>query len=338
MVAEGPLGAGRARRSSATRSAGLGTILIALAASIGVLLTIVPATAQISPGGDETPVANEPPVTRFDTVPPKPETFDRVYDEANVLDIDQYKRFHFDIGRLWNHDLPTMIYIRESFQDEVQSQAFADEMRDVWDIESAPGADDGLVLVATIRPRFPHTAILTASYGANAFPTGQLTEQGFQEVLTEEATPRMRVGNVNGGLTYALRRVIYDTEYGAPFPEPRTSMQRAAGWGFVAWNIAVAATLVLLVFAPGRVPLPSRLRRRWWQLGAAAALTMIGLAGAVYSRSNLATATGALAALLLALLAIQLGRRAREAGRARHIRRATRNSPRQRPARSVRHA
>lgn len=294
----------------------------------------VSALAQPTSGsGQQEPLAGAGQANSDDPepIPPKPAEFDRVYDLPGQLNQDQYDRFHFDIGRLWNHGLPAMIYIRESLEDEAQSQAFADGLRDTWDIESAPGADDGLVLLVTIRPRFPHTAILSVSYGANTFPTGQMTTEVLERVVDREATPRIRVGNVNGGLTYALRRVIYYTEYTAPFPEPRTRFEDALRWVAIPVN-----ALLIAAFAYGswlairQRPSWMTGRNRWYVLAGAGTATLAGAALAVLARSNAATATAFIAMIVLGVFALVLGR-GRSARPARRVLRV--NTPRvRRPA------
>ncbi|MEJ7838769.1 MAG: hypothetical protein WKF81_08130 [Thermomicrobiales bacterium] len=233
----------------------------------------------------ETPVDDS-----SDVVPPKPERFDRVYDVAGDLDKSQYDRFHYDVGRLWNHDLPTVIYIRNSIADEASSQMFADEMRDTWDLETAPGADDGLVLLVTIRPTFPYSAILTYSYGSNTLPTGQMTAETLDTVREQEANPRLKVGNVNGGLTYALRRIIYYTEYTAPFPDALTDRQETVKSIALPLNIAITVlflAIAILPVAQSLLRLAGSARTTLLLIGGP--IVILAFAVAIYGESTLGT-------------------------------------------------
>jgi uncharacterized membrane protein YgcG len=260
-----------------------GITALALIAIILVAISPLPLAAQ----DESTP---ESAAVVLEEAPAKPEQFDRVYDVASRLNKTQFDRFHFDIGRMWRDGFPAMIYIRRSPATEAESRYFADQLRQKWDIESSPGADDGIVLLVTIRDTFPHTAVLNVSYGENAFPSGQMTEQLLHEILEDEAYPRIRVGNVNGGLTYALRRILYYTEYTAPFPPELTANQERANTLALPVSIIVAAVIAAITLLPrNRLPYPFRQRTRI-ALGIAAALaTAFSLALSVFGRADVPT-------------------------------------------------
>jgi uncharacterized membrane protein YgcG len=278
------------------------TILIAV-------VVLVPSSLTMAQSPDD-PTAQETPDQAEDqVVPAKPSKFNRVYDLPGRLNKEQFDRFHFDIGRLWNHDLPAMIYIRTSSADEAESQWFADQLRDTWDIETAPGADDGLVLLVTIRETFPKTAQLSLSFGANTFPTGQMTLDVLNTVLEEEANPRLDVGNVNGGLTYALRRIIYYTEYTAPFPEERSTAQDIAHNIAIPFTALSAIGLLALVWLPEKW-VPSWLKRngRTRSIAIGCALVILSLVVAVFGRSPAGTGNALVGLVLLGVLLWSAGR------------------------------
>lgn len=251
------------------------------------------------PTGRQTPIAEG-----GEEIPPKPERFDRVYDIPGDLNKTQYDRFHYDIGRLWNDGLPAVIYIRTSNADQSTSQTFADGLRSVWQIESAPGADDGIVLLVDIRNTFPYAAELTYSYGANTFPTGQMTPDVLDLVIEQESKPRFQVGNVNGGLTYALRRILYYTEYTPPFPEPRTSAQEVAHSIALPFNGTLAILLTFLSIQLGRRSPSERLRRRTVVSFGIIAIG-ISFTVAVFGQSNLGTALALISSLLFGMILLQ---------------------------------
>jgi uncharacterized membrane protein YgcG len=280
-----------------------GITALALIAIVMVAISPLPLAAQEA----STPEATAAVV--LEEAPAKPEKFDRVYDVANRLNKTQFDRFHFDIGRMWNDGFPAMIYIRRSPATEAESRYFADQLRQKWDIESSSGADDGIVLLVTIRNTFPHTAVLSVSYGANAFPSGQMTEQLLHEILADEAYPRIRVGNVNGGLTYALRRILYYTEYTAPFPPELTASQERANTLALPISILIAAVIAVVTILPrNRLPHPFRQRTRL-ALGVAAALAAaISLAISVYGRADIPTWISLFSVVLTGALLWQMGR------------------------------
>jgi uncharacterized membrane protein YgcG len=290
------------------RSSRIGSILaVALLIVLASTVFTHTSSAQVAPDGE----AESTPVTAINTVPHKPLKFKRVYDTPGLLSKEQYDRFHFDIGRMWGDGLPAVIFIRYSNDATQASQDFADKMRDTWDIESAPGADDGLVMLVTLRERFPQTAIMTLSYGANAFPQGQMTVSVLNDIMEREVLPRIRTGLINDGLTYAVRRILYYAEYTAPFPAPLTDTQEIIHT--IALPVAGFVTLLLLacIALPEKyLPAPG-----WRQAGlfTIAGLTvLLAMILAVAGRHTLASGIALLdLALLLLMFAIHSWRNAR---------------------------
>jgi uncharacterized membrane protein YgcG len=313
--------------------------------TIAVLIVVVSLTS-VQPGlttglSPDSPLAQ--PVQTPDAdeslpepVPAKPDKFDRVYDVPGRLNKKEYDRFHFDIGRMWNDGLPAVIYIRESGEDASTSQQFADQLRTKWDIESSPGADDGLVMLVTIRDRFPKTAILTLSYGSNAFPQGQMTVDVLNTILEEEAYPRIRTGNINGGLTYAVRRILYYSEYTAPFPPPLTDRQETLHRLATPLASIVAIILIGLIVVPAK-RLPGWLREKEATFVLAALLVALALAVAVLGRHALASGIAITdIVLLLGLFAVRSRHDARTAQVTAPVRVITRVAQAKRRSRQLR--
>jgi uncharacterized membrane protein YgcG len=313
-------------------------IAVVLITSVQPGLTTLLSPESILAQPVQTPDAGE---STPEPVPAKPDKFDRVYDVPGRLDKEEYDRFHFDIGRMWNDGLPAVIYIRESGDDAAASQQFADQLRMLWDIESARGADDGLVMLVTIRDRFPKTALLTLSYGSNAFPQGQMTVDVLNSMLEEEAYPRIRTGNVNGGLTYAVRRILYYSEYTAPFPPPLTDRQETLHRLATPVASIVAIFLIGLIVVPGK-RLPVWVRQKGATFGLTSALVALALTVAVLGRNALASGIAiADIVLLLGLFAVRSRHDTRTAhvtGSVRVIRPVVRAKRRSRQLRSVHRA
>ena len=270
----------------------------------------MPATMSASQIDDDPSQDDTPSTTVDQKIPPKPAKFDRVYDLPGRLDKEQFDRFHYDIGRLWDDGLPSLIYIRTSSADEAQSQYFADQLRATWNIESTPGADDGIVFLITIRESVPKTALLSLSYGSNVFPVGQMTIDDLNNMLDTEANPRFNVGNVNGGMTFALRRILYAIEYTAPYPAERTTLQNVAHAISVPLSaLAVFGVLALTLLPSNRLPVTFQKPRRLTSIAAASAAVIIALVIAVLGRSSVGVGIAFASLVVLAVLLWKLSRK-----------------------------
>ena len=286
------------------RKWGRAAVTILIAAFLLIPVTVLATQPDDDPSQDD-----QTPAQADQTIPPKPTKFDRVYDLPGRLDKEQFDRFHYDIGRLWDDGLPSLIYIRTSSADESQSQYFADQLRSTWNIESAPGADDGIVFLITIRETVPKSAMLSLSYGANVFPVGQMTIDKLNHVLETEATPRFNVGNVNGGMTYALRRILYAIEYTAPFPAERDTAQNVAHALAIPLSAIVTFGVIGLTVLPdSRLPLVFRRRRKLTSIAIGSALVVISLAVAVFGQSAIGSGFALTSLASFAALLWKLGR------------------------------
>ena|GEM_PF-2843930 len=273
--------------------------ILNVALLLSLALAILTHTTTTSAQDPSTSNQDGTPAPIINTVPPKSGNF-KVTDSPGILTEEQYKRFDFDIWRMWEDGLPAAIFIRYSNDANQASQDFADALRDQWDIESSPGADDGLVMVVTIRERFPQTAILSLSYGENAFPQGQMTIPVLNDILEREVLPRIRTGNVNDGLTYAVRRILYYAEYTAPFPAPLTGSQETLHSLALPVSLIAGLLLLALVALPTRF-LPHPGKNQWLMFAGAGFLVVCAFMLAAAGR-NAAASGIALIDLVLALV------------------------------------
>lgn len=152
-----------------------------------------------------------------------------VEDPDEILTPAQASVLAEDAHRLTVHGIPTMIVLRESDQSPEGSAEYADRLRTDKRLETAPGADDGMLfLVTKTAETRQRSTFLTISYGARTLPKGGLNESSLEEVHQRFIRPRMRFGLVSDALKIGIRKIIYlETYYPDPSP-PLTAAQKAA--------------------------------------------------------------------------------------------------------------
>jgi uncharacterized membrane protein YgcG len=231
--------------------------------------------------------------------PPGSTTF--VYDEAGVLDEAAAERHQFDLGRLFDAGVPTIIFTRRSADSRIDAVAFADRLRSEWNIESAPGVDDGIVILVSLHESSRAQNALVVSTGRNALPINQLTSETLREIYETEMLPAFRRNEINLALAFGVRRILYYEGYTPPDPAPLSSRQETA-------QTLASGVLILTGLLAIAGPLLTRWRglrhrlrlRRLYPV--ALALSLVVAAGlAVYGRSERLLALAVLggAALLL---------------------------------------
>lgn len=225
--------------------------------------------------------------TSDDSIPLRaPESTTFVYDEARILASAEAERHQFDLGRLSQAGIPTVIYTRRSNDSREQAVAFADRLREEWALESSPGADDGIVMLVSLHESSRAENALVLSTGSHALPINQLTSETLREIHDREMQPAFRRNEINLALSFGVRRMLYYEGYTPPDPPPLTDRQVTAR------ALAPSALLLAGAFAFG-TPLIQRggapSRNRWrsrglYRAGVAEFLTLAaGLA--LYGRS-----------------------------------------------------
>lgn len=148
-----------------------------------------------------------------------------VYDTVDILTSAQEKAIQTDINRASGLGIEILVYIRMSEESAAESQVFADRLNAEWNVESAEGADDGLVYLMTVNPLEPDTNSVVISAGTAALPIRQLDQAALQRILETEMVPGAADGEFYRAFQYGTRRVLNAVEYSPPDPEPLTSLQ-----------------------------------------------------------------------------------------------------------------
>jgi uncharacterized membrane protein YgcG len=198
-----------------------------------------------------------------------------VYDRAQALSADRLAGIERQAAGLEASGVPTIVYVRSSEAGEATTRQDARSLMDAWGVESAPGARDGLVLFANLKPSDPGhgSAVLVA--GAAEAAAGRLTDARLQAIFDGEMRPRLAAGDVAGAISAALAQVAADLRAPAA-GGARTATLGAPAAGLLDLLAAALALAVggwlLLVWRRSRPRSgPSTLRPPDWSTPAAAA-------------------------------------------------------------------
>lgn len=238
---------------------------------------------------------------------PRPDTVPVLYDATDLFSQDELADLEHDAYRLTSINIPTLVYVRiadSDVADEQSTQQFADTVRDTWDIESAPGADDGLVLLVTLDKQGEHGHSLSLSYGDATFQRSGLTPAYIHDVFDGEMLPLMEEGRYYEALYTGMRRVRYGGIYLPPPVPPREGLVRSVheGLNWIA-PISVIAVAAMFITLSLRTMMDAPRRRSLVRAIGAAVGIWIVAAGilSVYGRSGIGIASALLITVSLAL-------------------------------------
>lgn len=182
---------------------------------------------------------------------PRPNSTTFFYDENGLFPEDQQTALARDAELLQSTGIPTVVYVRvvtASQAAKVDSQAFADEIRRAWDVESAPGADDGLVLLFSWVPQQPLATTTVQSYGSNTFENSGLSPDAIATTIATSVSSLVEQEHPFEAVIYLMRETRYTGIYAPPPPAPlegpAKSLHAVLDWA--APVVAVAAGVLLV--------------------------------------------------------------------------------------------
>lgn len=158
----------------------------------------------------------------------QPEPGKRLYDMANVLDNGQEWQIEQDAARLTRHGIPAMVIVRDDDISNAAMASLAADVRREWGVETAPGADDGLVLLVAVPAGEDATARAVVSWGERALPHNGVnveTAGGIEEAWLEA---NLAEGRVYEAIDHTLRRLVYHAIYDPAPQAPLSDTQAAA--------------------------------------------------------------------------------------------------------------
>jgi len=253
-----------------------------------VVITIVviasPSMAAVSAG--QPGLTSMPGSMQSGELPVRKEDRDiRVYDKADILTGSQEAALEVDLARASRLGVEILVYTRLSAESRDESQAFADQLRAAWGVESAEGAGDGLTYLISVGPESPDIDTVVISSGANTFPIRQLDQATMQGILDDEMTPQVEEGEFNRALLDGVRRVLNLADYSPPDPAALSPTQHHFRFAAV-----ILAAGLLQVAAIGYFLVPALRERRLTLLPTSGSLAIYAVALGV-----LAVATGIVA-------------------------------------------
>jgi hypothetical protein len=249
------------------------------------------------------------PATAYQQQPdPPPETTPQFYDADGLFDDDQLRVLRRDGRLVQRSGIPTLVYVRAVSPDAAgrgESLEFANQVRQDWQIESAPGADDGLVLLFSWVPQNPLATTTVTSYGEHTFVDKGLSAEAIQHTIDTSVRSLVEQERPFEALIYLMRETRYAGIYTPPQPQAvsglAASLQDALRW--VAPILLLVSGTILSTFTfIFRREKPSK--RHAWSLisivlSGATALWLIS----VQAQSRIGVASSLLILLILATAA-----------------------------------
>jgi uncharacterized membrane protein YgcG len=174
-----------------------------------------------------------------------------VYDRAGLLTDAEVRDLEARAVAVERAGAPTIIYLREQKANQDDTQEDAQELMDVWDIQSSPDARDGIVIFLNLKPNDLRHGEAAIWAGQRHTDGGNLPESELRRIYGDVMAPRLSDEETAAGIGAGLDALANSLAFGPPPPPEPDTVQRAAsaiaGLPLVLLGLIVSG--VLAVFA-----------------------------------------------------------------------------------------
>lgn len=237
-----------------------------------------------------------------------PDDFEVWNDPGGAFSDAQTSTLQRDAQLLQSTNVPTMVWVRTvdtAEEADVESaQSYADRLRSDHDVESAAGADDGLVLFVTLVRGNTPASVAVYSVGENALTESGISDVGLQSTIDNAVKPLLAANHPFEALVYFMRETRYDGLYlpppNAPLSDAQQTVRDLMTPVSALITITAAAVATWLTSRFMRTGAPTQ--RQVWTV-VAIVLALLGLLAAVsvWSQSRVGTLAVGLGVAILAI-------------------------------------
>lgn len=157
----------------------------------------------------------------------QPEVGRYIYDQSGLLTAAEVRDLETRAAAVVRAGAPTIVYIRSQDADEDATLADAQELMDAWNVQSASGARDGVVVFLNLDPdnqRRGQAAIWAGKRQAQ----GNLPESELRRIYDRVMKPLLSDDQTAAGIGAGLDNLANSLTVGPPPPPQPSAMQRVA--------------------------------------------------------------------------------------------------------------
>ncbi|HYJ12448.1 MAG TPA: TPM domain-containing protein [Thermomicrobiales bacterium] len=206
-------------------------------------------------------------------------TWYMVVDWANLLDERQETSAINDTWRLNLLGVPTQVVTELIESTPELARQRAEALRVEHGIESAPSADDGMLIYAAVNPSNRSLVTVAVAAGPNGLPTGGLTTGDLSDIQSNIVVPQLTAGHPARAIVYSVREMTYQQIFTPP-PTFRQGGLRASLNDIMPWLaplIAIPLAIVALRNVQDLRGFPIALKRAALPLVGALVLTVVAI-------------------------------------------------------------
>jgi len=168
-----------------------------------------------------------------------------IYDCAGLLTPAESSGLEARAQAVQNAGAPVVVYLQVKDTSYEQTLSDAANLMARWDVESSPGAKNGLVIMLNLKPGdLRHGQV--ALYAGKTLLDGALPQDELSRIYQDVMLPDLRADRTAQGIGAGLDAIAADVRAGMPvLPPPSPAQNIARTLGAIPYNVLAALLFVL---------------------------------------------------------------------------------------------
>ncbi|MBX5446378.1 TPM domain-containing protein [Sphaerobacter sp.] len=174
-----------------------------------------------------------------------------IYDTTGLLTPDEIADLEARAAAVEAAGAPIVVYLQARDASQSETEAEARALMDAWDVQSAPGAHDGVVMFFNLRPGNLRRGQVFIYAGEKHYDGGNLPESELQRIIDEEMIPLLRDNQTAEGIGAGLDAIAHSLTNGPPKQPVHKWLARLVTAGRFSIANIVSAAVGMFMFLVG---------------------------------------------------------------------------------------
>jgi uncharacterized membrane protein YgcG len=149
-----------------------------------------------------------------------------VYDRTGLLTPEEVAAIERAAAATTAAGAPTVVYLQAEDADRDETEQDARALMDAWGVGSAPGTDDGLVVLLNLDPDDLRDGEIWIEGGTAHTEGGNLPPSELARILDDAVLPELRDDRTAAGIVAGLDQVANSLQFSPPPPPPPSAFER----------------------------------------------------------------------------------------------------------------
>jgi uncharacterized membrane protein YgcG len=174
-----------------------------------------------------------------------------IYDTTGLLTATELRELEASAAQVRQAGAAIVVYLRAQHATYDQTEQDAADLMNRWDVETHPGARDGVVIYLNMQPgNLRHGQV--ALYAGQTLYNRKLPQAELQRIYSDVMLSLLRNELTASAIAAGLAAITHDLRYGPP---PPSALQRVAVWlGRVPFNLLALIFIAWVLLLVRRIP------------------------------------------------------------------------------------